>query len=134
MNKSHFNPFLNRNKVTDLDEFYGRRKEVDYILEKVTYPEPQSVAIVGERRSGKSSILTYIYRALSSKSGESWDKVVGTIKNPENFVCILLDLEEVTTHSTEEFTWVVIDELISENKSLLKYDACVKSIYSQKTS
>lgn len=107
------NPFLNRNKVTSPDEFFGRKKEIDLILAQITYPEPQSLALIGERRSGKSSLLTYIYHLLSEQ------KI--TYPGSNKLVCIFLDPEEIATEHPNDMAWVIIDELVSENPSLLKY-------------
>lgn len=55
------NPYLNRVAIRDVNQFYGRRKEVARIFSRIGASRPQSVAIVGERRIGKSSLLNYIY-------------------------------------------------------------------------
>jgi len=55
------NPYLNRVMIKNPDEFFGRRREVKRIYSRLDAPRPQSVAIVGERRIGKSSLLNYIY-------------------------------------------------------------------------
>lgn len=114
------NPFLNRNKVTEPEEFCGREEEVHYILEKISYEEPQSVSVIGERRSGKSSLLTFIYYVLHNNHKTN-DKYKIKIKDPEKFVSILLDLEEITTESTEGMIWVILDELLSECNDLEQY-------------
>jgi serine/threonine protein kinase len=55
------NPYLNRVMIKNPDEFFGRKREVKRIYSRLDAPRPQSVAIVGERRIGKSSLLNYIY-------------------------------------------------------------------------
>ncbi|MDD5328020.1 MAG: ATP-binding protein [Phycisphaerae bacterium] len=107
------NPFLNRNKVTSSEEFFGRKKEIAKILDRITYPEPQSVAVIGERRSGKSSLLTHIYHLLSEQKADN--------PGDNKLVCIFLDPEEIATEHASDMTWVIIDELVSENQSLLEY-------------
>lgn len=138
------NPFLNRNKVTDPKEFFGRRKEIDYTIDNLTYPEPQSVAVIGERRSGKSSLLTRLYQLLSRKEyarwrdalpereRDVWEEIHNRIKSYEKFVCILLDAEEITTATGEHFSWVVIDELVSEDQTLLDYVQCYPTACDEK--
>ena len=127
------NPFLNRNKVKDPREFFGRAEILDYVIEKLSYPEPQSVAVIGERRSGKSSLLTRLYQMLSKKEFERWcdllseterkhwEEIHANIDGYGKFVCILLDFAEITATSAKDFSWVIIDELVSEDEKLLKY-------------
>jgi hypothetical protein len=55
------NPYLNRVMIRDVTQFYGRRREVAKIFARIGASRPQSVAIVGERRTGKSSFLNYIF-------------------------------------------------------------------------
>lgn len=121
MNKVSVNPFLNRNKVTNPDEFFGRERELDIIVKNLTYPEPQSVEVIGERRSGKSSLITRVYQAFSKRECNIWERISGQLNNPDRFVCVLLDLAEITADNAEEFTHVIIDELVTENSSLARF-------------
>ena len=54
------NPYLNRVMIREVSDFYGRRREVAKIFARIGAARPQSVAIVGERRIGKSSLLNYL--------------------------------------------------------------------------
>jgi serine/threonine-protein kinase len=114
MKQTIINPFLNRNKITDERDFFGRKKTIEHLINMLTYPEPQSVAVIGERRYGKSSLLTYIYFLLSEKKDER-------LQSCKKFICILLDPEEIATDCASDMTWIIIDELISEDPELLKY-------------
>ena len=137
--KDLMNPFLNRNKVTDPQEFFGRTEEVTYLLRNLTYHEPQSVSVVGERRSGKSSLLTYMYRLLSSKNDEPFRDKSGKLTLDEDvhgmlfdeqgqrlsahdkLVCILIDPEEAVIGAVDALLWVMIDELVTEDSRLAQY-------------
>lgn len=55
------NPYLNRVMIKSPEDFFGRKKEVNRIYSRLDAPHPQSIAVVGERRMGKSSLLNYIY-------------------------------------------------------------------------
>lgn len=57
------NPYLNRIAIKDINHFYGRHKEISRIFSRIGASRPQSVSIVGERRIGKSSLLSFIYAA-----------------------------------------------------------------------
>jgi transcription termination factor NusB len=115
------NPFLNRNKVTDPGEFFGREHEIDYIVRNITYREPQSVAVIGERRFGKSSLLTRVHYIFSKRSCDLWKEYSKEIQDPDKFVCIMIDPEEISTSSSKEFTWILIDELLVEKKELAEF-------------
>lgn len=52
------NPFFYGGAVAP-ELFYGRRELLQTIIQRVRAEVPQSVSIVGERRMGKSSLLTY---------------------------------------------------------------------------
>jgi serine/threonine-protein kinase len=47
--------------IREASAFYGRRREVAKIFARIGASRPQSVAIVGDRRIGKSSLLRYLY-------------------------------------------------------------------------
>jgi len=59
MNIIH-NPYLNRTMIRDVEDFYGRRREVARVYSRIGTAHPQSVSIVGPRRIGKSSLLNFI--------------------------------------------------------------------------
>ncbi|MBI2504900.1 MAG: DUF4384 domain-containing protein [Candidatus Latescibacteria bacterium] len=54
------NPFLNRSMIRTLDQFYGRRRELQRAMARLGAQPPQSVSLVGERRMGKSSMLWHL--------------------------------------------------------------------------
>lgn len=54
------NPYMNRVKISHIDEFFGRQAEIRKIFARVGASRPQSISIVGERRIGKSSLLNYV--------------------------------------------------------------------------
>ena len=64
---SRRNPYLNRVMIQNPEDFFGRKKEVTRIYSRLDAPHPQSIAIVGERRMGKSSLLNYIYNRKNRK-------------------------------------------------------------------
>lgn len=54
------NPFLNRSMIRALDEFHGRRRELQRAMARLGANPPQSISLVGERRVGKSSLLWHL--------------------------------------------------------------------------
>jgi serine/threonine protein kinase len=61
------NPYLSRVMIVNPEDFFGRKKEVTRIYSRLDAPHPQSIAVVGERRMGKSSLLNYIYHRKNRK-------------------------------------------------------------------
>ena len=54
------NPYLNRSMLRSLDRFFGRQAQIERIMARLDSPTPQSVSLVGERRTGKSSLLWHL--------------------------------------------------------------------------
>lgn len=54
------NPYLNRSMIRALDQFYGRRRELQRAMARLGAQPPQSISLVGERRVGKSSMLWHL--------------------------------------------------------------------------
>lgn len=55
------NPYLNRKPTRSPEEFFGRRADVTWLLERLTHPySPQCCSITGLRRIGKSSLLRFL--------------------------------------------------------------------------
>lgn len=100
------NPYLGRTTITDPDDFFGRREEIENIYERIKSKVPQSVAVVGERKMGKSSLLYYIYHEK--------DKY---LNNPEKYIFIFIDIQGVTINSRDEFFKVLLKRL-RENENL----------------
>jgi AAA+ ATPase superfamily predicted ATPase len=59
MLRSDINPFVYGGPV-DVPRFIGRQREVNLLFEQVTSSVRGSVAIIGERRIGKTSLLHYV--------------------------------------------------------------------------
>ena len=69
----------------------GRRREVEQIFMRLRNPEFESSSIVGERRSGKTSLLNYIAHP---------DAIRQYGLDPETYLFVYLDLEMITSTST----------------------------------
>jgi hypothetical protein len=85
------NPFTYGNPISDPGRFFGRRREVEQVFSRLRNPECESSAIVGERRTGKTSLLNFI----------SHPEVVRMNGLDPNTCCfIYMDLEMITPTST----------------------------------
>lgn len=62
------NPYKWRNRLpVDSDMFFGRKREIERIMDMLSGKRPQGVSIVGERRIGKSSMAYRVFHNLKEK-------------------------------------------------------------------
>lgn len=79
------NPFLNRVRIQNPREFYGRSSELSRIYERIKAGRPQSVSVVGARRIGKSSLLSAIHHPANRMK---------YLPAPQEYVCVYMDFQE----------------------------------------
>ncbi len=96
----HDNPFFNRQRITDPTYFHGREREVEALYGAIATRQCRSV--VGERKMGKSSLLTHL-SCPDSLRRHGFD--------PERFAFIYVDLEGMANISYAEFWPEVLDQL-----------------------
>ena len=96
----HDNPFFNRQRITDPTYFHGREREVEALYGAIATRQCRSV--VGERKMGKSSLLTHL-SCPDSLRRHGFD--------PEHFAFIYVDLEGMANISYAEFWPEVLDQL-----------------------
>ncbi|KYC34663.1 hypothetical protein WA1_50570 [Scytonema hofmannii PCC 7110] len=58
------NPYLYGSPVEGEKAFFGRQRELEQIIQAVTKPTKQDILIVGERRTGKTSLLNQLQKRL----------------------------------------------------------------------
>jgi len=59
------NPYIYGDPVRDDLMFFGRAAEMEEILQAITKPAKQDILVVGERRTGKTSLLYQLQRRLA---------------------------------------------------------------------
>ena len=96
------NPFFNRQRITDPVYFYGREREVESLYSAII--TRQSRSIVGERKIGKSSLMTQL-------SCPSVMKTHGV--DPAQYIFLYVDLEGLSNISYDEF-WPEIMDLLEQ--------------------
>jgi len=97
------NPYMNRVMIQDVEEFFGRRNEVEKIYSRIGSSRPQSISLVGERRIGKSSLLNYINHPANRKK---------YLKNPDEFIFIFIDFQERRGLQIKEFFEIIFEALL----------------------
>ncbi|MBP6472146.1 MAG: protein kinase [Chloroflexi bacterium] len=96
----HDNPFFNRQRITDPAYFCGRGREVEALYSAIA--TRQSRSVVGERKMGKSSLLTHL-SCPDSLRAHGFD--------PQKFVFIYVDLEGMANVAYDEFWPEILDRL-----------------------
>jgi len=79
------NPYLNRVAIRDPKHFVGRRREIGKIFSRIGASRPQSIAVVGDRRIGKSSLLNQIFNS---------DVRASHLERPDDYVFLFIDLQQ----------------------------------------
>jgi tRNA A-37 threonylcarbamoyl transferase component Bud32 len=94
------NPFYSRQRITDPGCFYGREREIEELYSAIVTHQCRS--IVGERKLGKSSLLTAVAQP-------------GTMErfglDPTRVLVLYLDLEGMASAQRDEFWIEFVDRL-----------------------
>ena len=96
----HDNPFFNRHRITEPGFFWGREREIEALYSAIATRQCRSV--VGERKLGKSSLLTHLSRPETLQT-HGFD--------PQQFVFIYVDLEGMANILYDEFWPEILDRL-----------------------
>lgn len=94
------NPFFNRQRITDARYFVGRALEIEALCSAVA--TRQCRAVVGERKLGKSSLLTHLARP---------DTLRAHNLDPGKHIFLYVDLEGMQNITYEEFWPEILDRL-----------------------
>ena len=95
------NPFFSRQRITEPDCFYGREREIESIYSAIITRQCRS--IVGERKLGKSSLLTAVAQpAIMERYG----------LEPSRALFLYIDLEGMASARREDF-WIELLDRIS---------------------
>ena len=103
------NPFTERGIIRDPKRFFGRKHELRQIFERLA--AMQSVSIVGERRTGKSSLLAVIAATGPDRLGQEHE-------------FHYIDLERV--ESTEDFIARALDALHTEGETIRDLERAIQ--------
>ncbi|MGQ9897310.1 MAG: protein kinase domain-containing protein [Acidobacteriota bacterium] len=96
------NPYLNRVAIRDPAQFYGRRREVARIFSRLGADRPQSIAVVGDRRIGKSSLLNYLCAPEVQRQ---------YLTRPDEYVFVFMDLQQRRRVVLEDFLQNWLEEI-----------------------
>ena len=101
------NPYLNRGMIRDINDFYGRTKELKKLFNRIKSDYPQSVSVKGQRRIGKSSFLYYITQKEIRKK---------YLDNPDSHIFTFCDFQELGKITQSDFFKLILDSISKEIK------------------
>jgi hypothetical protein len=101
------NPFIYRGMLKSSRLFMGRQLELNHIYSCLldSEDEPQSVAILGQRRIGKSSLLYRIFK--KERADEMYAEQL------ENTITVMISMQNLATSAGEEFYERILDDIRS---------------------
>lgn len=88
------NPFTFGNPVRDPSRFFGRQQEIRQIVSRLTSSAHESTSVVGERRMGKTSLLTHLARPEVAAA-------LGV--DPEEYCLVYIDFQGLTDITPQRF-------------------------------
>ena len=97
------NPFFNRHRITDPAYYFGRQRELERLYSAVA--TRQCVSLVGERKLGKSSLLTRLSHAPTLQS-------FGL--DPALYVFVYFDLESMASAGRADFWLELLDTIAAQ--------------------
>ena len=96
------NPFTFGNPIRDPNRFYGRRQELRQIVNRLLSSAHESTSIVGERRIGKTSLLTYF---SDPRVAESFGLT------PDKYCLVYVDFQGLTDITPQRFWQRVLGKM-----------------------
>jgi AAA+ ATPase superfamily predicted ATPase len=109
------NPYLNRVMVKQREGFFGRTNEVRRIYSRLSAIPPGSVSIVGDRKIGKSSLLSHLHSRQSRNKN---------LEQPEKMVMVFLDLQQQKNMTLETFVKMLLSMVAHELRGRLEISDC----------
>ena len=97
------NPFFNRQRITDPAYFFGRQRELERLYSAIA--TRQCVSLVGERKLGKSSLLTRLSHPATLTSFGF---------DPAVYVFVYFDLEGLASARRDDFWLELLDTIAAQ--------------------
>lgn len=92
-NPSSVSPFIAGPPITDPRRFFGRERIVRRLFGLLRQRPLQNAAIIGPRRSGKTSLLHYVRQITTAVSARS-DQRTNWLSQPERYRWIFVDFQD----------------------------------------
>jgi AAA+ ATPase superfamily predicted ATPase len=111
------NPFTFGNPIKEPDRFYGRKAEIRQIINRLLSSAHESTSIVGERRIGKTSLLSYLSNPAVA---------VGLGLEPDKFCMVYVDFQGLTDITPQRFWQRVLGKMAHSVCDKSMQTACLK--------
>lgn len=118
------NPYLNRVMIKRSEDFFGRVQETHRIFARLNATPPGSISIVGDRKTGKSSLLNHVY------SRGAREKL---LSRPEQTVMVFLDFQQEKSMSLEAFVRILLGMASLELRGRVEVADCTPDLEGIKT-
>ena len=104
--------FITGTPITNPRDFFGREKELKRLFNLLRHRPLQNAAIIGKRRSGKTSLLQYLknitttpIEKLRPSQKSDW------LPNPENYRWIFVDFQDSRLQNREGLLRYILESL-----------------------
>jgi len=107
------NPFVARSMIKSERRFWGRESETQIIYSLLldSEEEPQSIAVIGLRKIGKSSLL---YRVAQKRGAQIMYR-----DQLNRMICVMLSMQAMSSASAAEFFAIIVDELRTRSDEMV---------------
>ena len=100
--KSDYPPFIAGSPIQDPRNFFGRQREIRIILNLFKYCQLQHAAIIGPKRSGKTSFLRILKAINTSPKTQFRSGQRDNLPRLEGFCWIYVDFQDSSKHTQQE--------------------------------
>ncbi|MDZ8081372.1 MAG: ATP-binding protein [Nostoc sp. DcaGUA01] len=105
-------PFITGAPITQPRHFFGREKELKRLFNLLKRHPLQNAAIIGKKRSGKTSLLHYLKNITTTPAQQLRPKQKSDwLPHPENYHWIFVDLQDARMQSREGLLKYILESL-----------------------
>ncbi len=98
-------PFFAGGMIKDSRFFVGRQDEVGWVMRAIANVQPTNVNLIGDPKTGKSSLLQHIYQTYESRVGTHG-------RRAEEFVVVYVSLKDGRYRSPDDFYQTIAQKLL----------------------
>ncbi|MDZ7961000.1 MAG: ATP-binding protein [Aulosira sp. DedQUE10] len=111
-NNGQASPFITGPPITQPRYFFGREKELKRLFNLLKRHPLQNAAIIGKKRSGKTSLLHYLKNITTTPAAQlRLNQKSDWLPNPENYQWIFIDLQDARMQNQERLLKYILESL-----------------------
>ena len=119
----NMNPFVVGPPIQDPKQFYGRQQELTQVFTPLNRLPLQHTAVIGPRRSGKSSFLNHIRTICYTKSSAlRSDQKNDWLTHPNAYRWVYVDFQDPRTHTLERLLASILGQVIEYGPNACQLD------------